>query len=306
MLVGGILTGAAFFLPFYLSTPNSSLFGPGRSQFDYNYVAHLGSFIQNYSWISSGGPLNTLTALAADALELVSELLLISAGLLAFKLRRAPYIWGLSGALLSLTHLLWDFTANYAPIHISELGPNALVWEFRYNFGIGFWLAVIGSAVGLVGALLGWLQQPSPAAPPAQPTGGPAFRVKPGAILVLCGGLAGAASFFIPAAAVPHSLLFVGSLFDTSRQPNGYFAVWPDLLAVLLLLVSGLLALTGRQRAYLASLSGALVGLTFFLFYPSLLLLIGWVLGLVGAALGLRGRPATASSSAAVPETPAP
>jgi hypothetical protein len=174
--------------------------------------------------------------------------------------------------------------------------------------GSGSWLTIIGCVLGLVGALAVWLERSRHPILLPQPQGRPALRIRPGAVLVLCSWLVVVASMF----AVPFfSIGLEGSLFDIWSQPSGLGYFWPVPLALLLLLASGVMALAGWKAAYLGSLSGALVGLTFLLLilvkgsflqgiFPyisigagSWLLLIGCVLGLLGVVLGLLERPSS-------------
>jgi hypothetical protein len=142
-----------------------------------------------------------------------------------------------------------------------------------------------------------------------------------GAWLSLCGALVVAASVFV----VPFfSSGQAAPLLDALSKPYGLTLFWAVPLTLLLLGASGLIALTGRKTAYLGSLSGALVGLTFLLLLLSPVfvgmetsfseteigtgsgvMLIGCMLGLLGALLGLLERPA-ASIPAEVQLAPVP
>ena len=307
VVAGGILAAVAFFLPY-----NSALFGQGKT---------LLNAIQSYFQFSdaafgSSTQFRFLIELVIILLcEPIGAVLLIAGGLLALRMHRATSIWGLMSAAVNLTVLLWYFTFFYA-FDLAYKTPGG-VGYFLQLFGIGYWLAVIGYALGLIGSLLGWLGQsrqaqtrePQPA-PTAQPQPASpqrwALHIRPGALLVLFGGLIATWGFFTRSC-FP---FLCGSLFYLVQQPPNDLILWPDLLAMLLLLLCGSVALTGRNKAHLASLIGALSGLTFLLlivfedpgstsevFAPSLvnsywLTFMGCALGSIGALLGLLERPA--------------
>jgi hypothetical protein len=212
---------------------------------------------------------------------------------------------GLNGAVIILTFQLWTFTLNYVVFSTSTNDWNVV--RSSQGFGAGFWLSVIGSLLGLVGALVGYLGQPMSKQPDGQ-----ALRVTPGALLVVVGGLLASVNLFIPAYQFITSPM---GLLAAIAHPLNYLILWPDLLAIVLLLVCGVVALTSRNGALLGGLIGALVGLTyrFELLYtaPGLslglftfkqipsywLLVIGCLLGLVGALMGLMQRPAANASA---------
>ncbi len=282
-LAGGILAAAAFFLPWELSHPQAGVFSTGIS------------WLQAFQ--STG-----FSAGAAYLLEPLAAILLIVGGALAFKQRNAGHVLGLSGAAVGLTCLVWFFTLFYAVYRGFQ--PDGSFGAFVQVFGSGFWLAVIGCALGLVATLSGWQKTQSSRASMS------ASRFRIGAALALLGGLAAAASFFM--APFAPGLLGQEGLFDLIKQTNGYLLVWPALLAPLLLLVCALFAWRGADRAYLGCLIGALVGLTFLFlivaspfglsgtrpFYQAhveagyWLALLGYAAGFFGALVGLSQRSA--------------
>ena len=75
---------------------------------------------------------------------------------------------------------------------------------------------------------------------------------------MLAGALVALVSFFLPAFA-PWS--GSPSQWDLLRRAGGI--IWPDALAIVLLVGGASLALASRNGAYLGSLAGALVGLSF-------------------------------------------
>ncbi|HEY7356182.1 MAG TPA: hypothetical protein VH590_06935 [Ktedonobacterales bacterium] len=283
VLVGGILAAAAFFLPLEVSHTRDGILGPGTS------------WLQTVQVI--GFP-----AGAVYLLEPFAAILLIGGGALAFKMRSAGHVLGLSGAAVGLTFLVWYFTLIFAVYRGFQ--PDGSFGAFAQDFGSGFWLAVIGCALGLVGSLFGW-QKPQGLAASAG-----ASRSRVGIVLALLGGLAAAASFFM--APFAPELLGQEGLFDLIKQANGYLIVWPALLAPLLLIVCALFALRGTGRAYLGSLTGALIGLTFLFLVVALslggsegrpfyqahvaagywLALLGYAAGFLGALVGLAKRSA--------------
>ncbi|HEU5369982.1 MAG TPA: hypothetical protein VFU69_16025 [Ktedonobacterales bacterium] len=281
VLAGGILAAAAFFLPLELSHTQDGVFSSGIS------------WLQNVQMIG-------LPAGAVYLLEPFAAILLILGGALAFKMRSAGHVLGLSGAAVGLTFLVWYFTLIYAVFRGFQ--PDGSFGTFAQSFGSGFWLAVIGCALGLIGSLLGWQKPQSLAAG--------ASRSRVGIALALLGGLAAVASFFM--APFAPELLGQEGLFDLIKQTNGYLLVWPALLAPLLLIVCALFALRGTGRADLGSLTGALVGLTFLFLVVALslggggarpfyqarveagywLALLGYAAGFCGALVGLAKRSA--------------
>ena len=223
----------------------------------------------------------------------------------------------------SLTFLVWAFTVLLAAHGTLTLfGGNFVAGpgDVLRFLGSGYWLAVLGSGLGLVGAGLGWWKEPARRGPLAQPPR--ALRVRPGMLLVVGGGLLVilrvlTLSFF-PAAEQ-------ATLFDVLRTRDYALLLWPAALGGLLLVASGLLALTGRQGAYLGSLVGALVGGSFplLVFSPPLVGLapsfvglgqvgagywvsaLGCGLGFLGAVLGLlEPGAAPVEALAGVPSTP--
>lgn len=293
MLAGGILAAVGYFLPVYVIP--SELFVPGSSLYD-----HLRTILKEAGLISPTYQSEYITGVIVSFLIPVGTLLLIASGPIAFKLRRAGSIMGLSGAVVILTFQLWTFTLNYVFFHTSTNDWNVV--RSSQGFGAGFWLAVIGSLLGLIGALLGWLGHPMLEWADEQTP-----RVAPAALLMVVGGLLASVNIFIPANQFITSRM---GLLAAITQPLSYLILWPDLIATVLLLVCGVVALTGRNRALLGGLIGALVGLTFrfdllytssglalglftFQQIPSYwLLVIGCLLGLAGWLLSLMQRPA--------------
>ena len=295
VLAGGLLAAVAVFLPFFLSQPGAGLFGPGTSQLKALQIAFSP---QRFRFVPT---LFLLMEEASLLFEPLGAVLLLISGVLAFRLGRSALVLGVIGGVLSLTYIIWvtlfDSLATFSAGHGLDVGKTAQL------LGIGWWLATIGSVLGWMGALLGWLRQS-----PAQgiPAGGRVFRFSASALLLAAGGLALLIGFFFPF----HSWLLKESLFDLLLLPGYPYILWPDLLAMLLLVVSGVIAFTGRKGAYLGGLIGALVGAAFlvlftgFIIYaasvlPELqpkpgywLMVAGCVLGLVGALLGLLEHPA--------------
>jgi hypothetical protein len=305
---GGILVAVAVFLPMYLANPSVGVFGPGRS---------LLSGIQQD--VQAQGSMNTLYLplilnVATALLEPAGAVLLITAGLLAGRVGRAAYVWGLAGAVLSLILLGWQLTVWSIFIYYPD-GHGISAFQV---FGIGYWLAIIGSVLGLAGVLLGWWGRPTLRRSLAQAQNTqarrPALRPGPEALLVLAGTLVALISFFLPAFVLgPGSTSLLNILIIPVA---GIELLWSDVLALLLLLGCGLLALTGRKAGYLGSLAGALVGVSFLLLLeapflgfpesnlfnappgaPYWLTVFGYALGLVGALLGLRARKASPASA---------
>ena len=316
VIVGGVLAAAAFFLPFFLDNPQAGLFGPGTSL--------LSAFRQSVLLLigESVSPFQFIVTVVITLLEPIGAFLLFAGGLLAPKMGRSLYIWGLSGAVLSLTFLLWYFSLLYS-VDVA-FRPGTSVWELFTYFGLGYWLAIIGCTLGLLGALLGWLNgQASRAALMPSLVGSARGRASLKSVAIaleLLGWLLLITGFFLPS--FPSNLL--QSMFDLLKIPNAYLFIWPDLLALVLLPVGVVFAFLGRKGGHLASLNAALVGLVLVLLLLSRLLpglggaLLGgnvgiafWVtaagclLGLVGAALGLWEHPA-APVAAEMLETPLP
>lgn len=309
MLAGGLLAAVAFFLPFFVFRPEAGVFSSGNSLLYgiQHYFEGLGSI--------KASPFQIIIGIVTNVLEPAAAILLIVGGLLASQRGRAAYVLGIIGAVFSLTLLVWYFTFFYA-LFIG-FQPGISVGEFVRVFGSGYWLAGVGCLLGLVGAMAGWLQQSTQGMFSGERTRG----VRPGALLALGGGLALTVSFFIPSVLpIPPEQ----SLFEyMTTQPILSLEFWPEPLAILLLLAGGLFAFSGRAGAYLGSLVGALVGLTFLLLFRSPVLpglgnilmaiplgmtywlaLGGSALGLLGALLGLReqeARPVPAE-----PPTPVP
>jgi hypothetical protein len=307
VLAGGVLTAAAFFLPFITT---SGIFGSGISlqrQFQNDWRFLLVD--------ESPTPDEIIAIILITVLEPLSAILLLAGGLLAPRLGRSLYVWGLSGAVLSLTFLLWHVSSLYGGNVPYQ--PGLDLGDILRFVGIGYWLAVIGGALGLFGALLGWLSGSAQTAAPMQPLAGSARGRTPlnraAIALELLGCLTLIVGCFLPSF-VPGRQ---ESLFDLLNIPYEYLTFWPDLLAIVLLLAGGLFALTSRKGAHLASLSGALTGLVMevmifvFLTPASRMSITFWVtvagclVGLVGAVVGLRARPA-APIPAQVMATPVP
>ena len=302
LLVGGIVAAVAFFLPFRLTGPDVGFFGPGTSQLD-----SLVSALQYHP--VPGFELYALLNSVISLLEPLGALALIVSSFFAFRGRRAAYAWGAGGAVLGLTYLLVLFTTNYA-LTLPPTPRNDLsYWPFSLRLGGGYWLAAIGLALGVISALLGWLAAIAPAAP----SGNQALRFRPGALLILVGGLAVAVGYFLPDFPLPGFPPFAPdeSLFASALQePSGYLVIWPYLLTFLLLLGCSPFALLGQTGASLWGLVAALVGLTFLLLRygplealapadapPYWVALIGCALALIGSLLGLLARPAPPTPS---------
>jgi hypothetical protein len=313
VFAGGILVVVALFLPFFLANPKAGVFGPGFSllnglQLNFQVLGSLKSL-----------QLQPIIGIVTILFEPAGAVLLIAAGGLALRVGRAAYVWGLAGAVLCLIFLLWHLTLLY---DLYFYPPGYVGIEPVQFLGSGYWLAIIGCVLGLLGVLLGWWGQSTPRRPIAQPqdapSGGRALRVSPGALLVLAGALVAVVSFFLPSfVPAPGS----PSQLDLLKLPTGYGIriIWPDVLAIFLLLGCGLLALTNRKGAYLGSMVGALVGLSFLFllqapFLPQIgnrlinqplgatywLAVIGCVLGLIGALLGLQAPPAAPATADAL------
>ena len=103
MLAGGILAVVGYFLPVYVHP--SELFIPGTSLYD-----HLRTILKEAGLVSPTYQSEYITAVIVSFLVPVGTLLLIASGPVAFKLRRAGSIMGLSGAVIILTFQLWTFT----------------------------------------------------------------------------------------------------------------------------------------------------------------------------------------------------
>lgn len=310
---GGILAALAFFLP-YFSGSRTGVFSSGPS---------LLNFLQQVFAPPSGLTSRILLSIVVIYLpEPLGTLLLLVGGVLVLTRVRTAYLWSLSGAVIGLTFLLWDFTFLQAAFAEASTEQGIASFETVISgYGTGYWLAVIGCAVGLVSAALGWQAHPTRTTTTAKPPGGRppgrALRVRPETVLVFCGGGIIAIGFFIGPFLNVHYAQ--ESPFALSQEPHQAFLFWPDVLAPLLLLAGGVGELRGKQGAYLVCWSGALVCLTFLweffalyggftLPFPvgtgSLLTLLGVLLGGAGAVLGLRARPATPSTAGAlVPPT---
>jgi hypothetical protein len=296
VIAGGLLAAAAFFLPFVLSQPGSGPFGPGASLlYDFqNTMAELDS--------ARATPVQIAAIVLAHLFEPIGALLFITSGLFAVLWGwRAASVWVLSAAVLNLTFLLWYFSFLYAIYDGFEPGRN--FGAFAQAFGSGYWLALIGFALGLVGALLGWQGHPA--------------RLRLPGVAALLASIVVTISVFLPSFVPTPQEASVWSLL--LLQKNDLLVLWPILLADLLLLVGALLAIIGRKHAPLAMLSGALIGLTFSLLlyspllpgFPGVLAQSlgfaywvmggGYALGLLGAVIGLMQRPAAPTSSPALP-----
>jgi hypothetical protein len=287
VMAGGLLAAVAFFQPFIQASSAAGVFGPGWS-------------LQNL--LRDDGLDYAFSLLC----EPFAALVLLLFGWRARNMGRTTSAWSLSGAVVGLAFLLLYFTSAYALDHASGVNVGVEV----QLMGSGYWLAAMGCGLGLIGALLGWRNRPARVAPDAQqepePSARRGKRLRP-ALLVVGGGLALVAGFFIP----PFFTLPVesGSLFDRIQQPDGALLIWPEPLAALLVLAFGVLALSGWQGAYLGSLIGVLISLPFLVenvpapwegarpfydylgtgYWPAA---IGCVLGLAGALLGVLERPA--------------
>jgi hypothetical protein len=302
VITGGLLAAVAFFLPFFV-TPRTGIFGPGDSL----QSTFLDSLRLLYG--ESVSLFQMVMTLLIIVLEPLGAILLLASGLLVPRLGRSLYAWGLSGAVLSLTFLLWYLSLLYGVY--TAFQPGISVGYVLSYFGIGYWLAVIGGVLGVLGVLLGWLNDPAQTAVPMQPLAGSVRRYAPlnraGAALELCACLLLIVGCFLPS----FTPVQRESLIDLLKLPNGYFILWPALLAIVLLLAGGLFAFTGRKGAHLVSLSGALIGLflvvaflsrllpgfgnTFFEAHVSVAFWVtvgGCLVGLVGAVVGLLARPA--------------
>ncbi len=314
VIIGGVLAAVAFFLPFFAS-PRTGIFGPGDSL--------LSTFQGTLRLLNSESAslFQEIMFLLFFVPEPLAALLLFVSGLLAPRLGRSLYVWGLGGAVLSLTFLLWYFSLLYAGFLAR---PGTSVWDVVPYFGIGYWLAVIGCALGLLGAVLGWLGGAPQTAGPMQPLAGSARGRAPlnmaGIALELLGCLLLIVGLFLPSFLVAQPL----SMFDLLKMPYASYILWPALLAIVLLLAGGLLAFTGRKGAHLVSLSGALIGLILVLAFLARLFpgfngalfeihagltfwvtVAGCLVGFVGAVLGLWERPA-APIPAEMLDTPVP
>lgn len=293
VLAGGLLAAVAFYQPFLLVSSAAGVFGPGYS------LSNLLPFV---------GPGPGFSLLC----EPCAAFLLLLFGWRAPKMGRAASVGSVSGAVVGLAFLLVYFTSDYALAHASGL----TVGEDVQLFGRGYWLAALGCGLGLIGGLVGWRGRPALAAPALPQAREPAARRGPRlrpALLVVGGGLALVAGFFLPPFFTPSPFFPLpmesGSLFERLHQPDGWLLTWLEPLAALLVLLFGLLALSGRPGAYLGSLCSALLSLPFLVeiipapdlgaspFYEYLgvgywLAVIGMLLGMGGALLGLRAHPA--------------
>lgn len=292
-----MVAAVAFFLPFTLTAPDAGFFGPGTSQLD-----TLASVLPVHP--PPGYELYSLLYIVIILLDPLGALALLVSSFFAFRGRRAAYAWGAGGAVLGLTYLLVLFTTNYALTLPTTPRDDLSFWPFSLRLGGGYWLAVIGLAPGVISALLGWQ---------AAPSGNQALRFRPGALMLLVGGLAVAVGYFLPAFPLPAFLLVAPdeSLFASALQePSSYLVIWPYLVTFLLLLGCSPFALLGQTWASLWGLVAALVGLTFLLLRygplealapadapPYWVALIGCALALIGALLGLLERPAPPTPS---------
>jgi hypothetical protein len=225
VLAGGILGVVAVFLPFYWTSPEVGVFGPGIS---------LLSGVQLYfQMLGSLNPfqLQPILSVVTILLEPAGAVLMIAAGGLASRAGRAASVWGLAGAVLGLSFLLWHLTVIF---NLYYYPPPYAMKPLQF-FGSGYWLALIGGVLGMIGVLLGlwrkstlWTPMPQPQDAPS--SGGRAPRVSPGALLVLAGALVALVSFFLPAFA-PWS--GSPSQWDLLRRAGGI--IWPDALAIVLL-----------------------------------------------------------------------
>jgi hypothetical protein len=294
-----------------LANPEAGVFGPGLS---------LLSFVQlNVQALGSlkSLQLQPIIGVVTFLFEPAGAVLLIAAGGLAPRVGRAAYVWGLAGTVLSLIFLLWHLSVMF----VLYVYPPPYAMKPLQFFGSGYWLALTGGVLGMIGVLLGWCGQSTLRRPMAQPqeapsSGGRLLRVSPGALLVLAGALVALVSFFLPSfVPAPGS----PSQLDLLKLPTGSRVIWPDVVAIFLLLGCGLLALTGRKVAYLGSMVGALVGLSFLFLLQAPILpelgnrlfnqplgatywlaVIGSVLGLIGALLGLQAPPAAPATADAL------
>jgi hypothetical protein len=316
ILAGGLLAGVAFFLPFALARPGAGLFSAGDSLKE---MLNYSLFVLGVLKADRG---RVFLGYVATLLEPAGAILLLLGGLVALKLRRAGALCGLCGALIGLMPMVWFVTFLYGFYQaLTAAVPFSVLESILRGLGSGYWLTILGFVLGLVGGLAVCLEWPGLPMLVPRPQDRTALRVRPGAWFSLCGGLVVAASVLV----VPFfSSGQGGRLFDALNTSFGLAVFWAVPLALLLLLASGVLALAGRRFAYLGSLSGALVGLTFLLlilspvivgsqgFFPeqsigagSWLLLLGCVLGLLGAVLGLLERP-TSPGPAEVQLAPLP
>ncbi len=285
MLLGGLLAAAAFFLPFSLSYSGASFFGSGVSLLD--VVRQYFSSAFRYTKFNP-----FMLVLQVDLLlEPAGAVLLILRGILARWLGRKAFVLGLIGAVLSLTVVLWSLLLYYE-ILTNGFRSVTSPGEFVSRLGLAWWCAIIGCVLGLLGALLGWLGQSRLSDVLASDH---RFRFSPWALLMLVSGLALAIGFFFTSF---YPGLLGKSLFGLLLLPNYPYVLWPDLLAMLLLLICGLVAFTGRKGMYLGGLSGALVGIVFLLLFTGLVIgvesvrpelqpEVGYWLTIAGCALGL-------------------
>src|SRR5215469_9927151 len=146
VLAGGVLAAVAFFLPFFVP-PQTGIFGPGDSL----QSTFLDSLRLLYG--ESVSLFQMVMTLLIIVLEPLGAILLLASGLLVPRLGRSLYAWGLSGAVLSLTFLLWYLSLLYGVY--TAFQPGISVGYVLSYFGIGYWLAVIGGVLGVLGVLLG-------------------------------------------------------------------------------------------------------------------------------------------------------
>jgi len=248
ILAGGLLAGVAFFLPFTLTRPEAGIFSAGDS---FKETINYNLFYLGVLKVDRG---RILLGYVATLLEPAGVILLFLGGVIALKLRRAGALCGWCGALFVLMQMVWLFTFLYGFYQalIFSASQRAIPFstslyilgQLLKGWGSGYWLAIIGSLLSLVGALAVWLERPRLPMPMRQPQGTPTLRIRPGAVLVLCGALLVAASVFV----VPFfSAGQAVSVFDTLRKPYGLAWFWAVPLT-LLLVASGLMALTGRKN----------------------------------------------------------
>lgn len=309
LLAGGLLAGIAFFLPFFPASAAGGVFGPGES-----LEQGLQQGLGHVRITSLGDFVVFAMSVVFQLFTVATPVLLIAGGWLAPRIGRAALVWSLSDAVAALSYLLQYaiiLSVLYQAFEGLSLGDSLQMLR------VGFWLTALGCVLGVIGALVGWRELSRLAGAQSQgaPASGQGLRIRPEMLLVLCGGLAAACGFFIaPYLNTPSGgqTFAQGSLFDFIKLSYGYlWFVWPEVVMAVALLVCGLRALRGGQGAYMGSLSGALIGLPFllgedYLFSPVYigtghwLAVIGCVLGVIGALVGLRERQAAPVAVGAV------
>lgn len=304
IVIGGLVALVALFLPLGMQ---------------------VGSGVSLYSLARQQGPRSlTVWSYSQEPLAIVA---LIVFGLLSFKMGRTAYILSLLSALVGLELLLSAFS-RFLSLFYSNL---ITAWEHRLIDGMtaikavlqflemGFWLAGLGFILGLVGAIVGLSYRPV-----MRETGQPALRMSQeqnsplrlGNVLAFCAGVVAVIVFFLP---TPLETLQGVGLLDSRQISLDLALAWPDLLGGVCLIVCSLLAMKMRKIVALCMLSGAVVGLIFQLvivvvayagdiagldYNPDIgvaqwLGLVAFIVGIIGALLELRRRPAAVLMAAA-------